>query len=210
MLDDDVERHGGVACGDLHGGRGDAATDVPDALHALGARQLARRATDGSRMAGIRSAVELPLAAIVPGTWRGVPLEPGTSLARSLAFGVPATTAVTFPLEPAADELADTVVPPSSGVTVRVTHLFACRVPLARVLLCNTLDYDSARSGLATQSGDDERDQAHRELERAPFAWAHRGLAAARERFVLLRSEATLPRFAAAYACAASEERAAP
>ena len=86
---------------------------------------VARCALTGSgadtRAAAIRRSVELRLAAIAP----------------ALLHTSDAGTAVTFPVAPGSATLFDTRVEPGPTVTLRVTHVFACVVPIAAALLCH-------------------------------------------------------------------------
>lgn len=166
---------------------------------------------DGPRMAAIRHAAYLPLAALVPspGTFARhlggsgatvVDALVGSGAAKlgyGLARHLPLTTAVTFPIAPGASELEEGTLPRRSTLTVRVTHLFHCAVPIVATLLCSRLEPPPA----------ERRDEVApwNELQHAPLATAHAELAASSARFVTLQAEATLPSQAAGYRYAGEE-----
>jgi len=84
-------------------------------------RALVRR--EPSRLNAIRAAVYLPLSVI------------GT-------FGVLrnfVATAITFPQAPGSDRAHEGDYGPTDDITVRVTYLFECEVPLAAQLMCDKL-----------------------------------------------------------------------
>lgn len=171
-------------------------TDSPSRLHGLDVRAA------GPRMAPIRNAVYGKLAAIVPArALAALGASPGTSVLDALGrtpalrliqapFYLPITTAITFPRAPGARELYEERVAPSARVTVRVTHLVTCTVPLVSLFMCETLTGRSARapiSGRAAQVIDEVID----ELGHAPAAELQPLLAGVRA--AVLQAEATMP-----------------
>lgn len=121
-------------------------------------------ATGGARWSSVRAAASLPLLSVSP-SYAQLVGEPkvyhavgGSAADRALTgagmynkFAV----AVTFPTRPGADSFR-TRFGPNDDVTVRVTYLFHCGVPMIAPILCNT--YPELRSG--------EPLRAHRELIR--------------------------------------------
>lgn len=217
VLDDDPSRYDGAARGDLRAGTDDDASgdqaigDVvgADDEPASGAEPLHH---DGARMAAIARAVHVPLAAISPGpTWmleaggitdrsvdRALGYAPLGRLLYGLRHHLGLTTGITFPTAPGASRFHTREVKGVALVTVRVTHLFACSVPIAARLVCGRLGWDPRRRRLASLGGAKNAD-AFAELARAPGASKHALLALAGARFALLRAEASLPAQEAPY-----------
>lgn len=176
----------------------------------------ARLGYGGVRMAAIGRAAHATLAAIAAEPsrvfqWLGVQ---NPSVASALGTGsvgralhgiavyAPFTTAVTFPVAPGASERREGTLPPDAPVTVRVTHLFDCAVPIGAALICRKLSWDADRGRLEWFGGDaedTEHTDAFDELRFAPGARDHSLLALARTRFAILRAEATLPAQSAPY-----------
>lgn len=231
ILEDDPARYGGAARRDLLAiGDTDVAWEerladvlgsgsVPAAESAAGSRI----GYGGARMAAIARAAHAPLAAITPEPgrileWLGLE-DPsvarafGSSPLRRLIHGLrhhlPLTTAVTLPIAPGAAALHESVVPVGAPVTVRVTHLFDCAVPIGAALLCDPIEWRAGLERLGWAGGDSTDDAAFDELRRAPGARDHALLAKADARFAVLRSEATLPAQHAPYRYA-SERSSAP
>jgi TadE-like protein len=169
----------------------------------------------GPRMAAIRRAVHVPLAAIAPEPWLATKMvlpvgstslqdvlgnAPSLRLLFALTVYLPATTAVTFPKEPGAKGSQHGHVETDGSVTVRVTHVVPCLVPVVRSLVCQRLTWDFIRGGLAVRGEADETtNEALSELSEAPqsgFQWL---LALGGVPVKLLRAEATLPAQSAPY-----------
>jgi len=116
----------------------------------------------GPRLRDIRFAVYLPLLAISPsieqiGGWFGIEFdmcnwqnEAKTSLRRAIgrcpalrfATGLVynrAAAAVTFPNAPGSDSFVQGALGPQDTVTLRVTYLYPCAVPLVSRFICNSL-----------------------------------------------------------------------
>lgn len=154
----------------------------------------------GARMAAIRAAAYLPLLALSPrpGALQG----PGAqSLGESLPadftsrmqFGLDflrAASVVTLHDGPERKALAVEPVDSHAHIAVRVTYLFPCGVPVARVLACRTLKAllsDAQGSSLAQR------------LVLAETLGVLDALAEANSRFVTFEAEATLPNQGARY-----------
>ncbi|MBN1653973.1 MAG: pilus assembly protein [Deltaproteobacteria bacterium] len=116
----------------------------------------------GPRLRDIRFAVYMPLLAISPsidqiGLWFGIDRNPyaqpsraGESLRSAIgehpelrfAAGLlynRVAAAITFPTGPGADSFVRSAFGPNDTVTVRVTYLYPCAVPLASRFVCNSL-----------------------------------------------------------------------
>ncbi len=108
----------------------------------------------GARLAAIRAAASIPLLAVSPSMdeilndpslLRAVGGNPAERAITGAALYDRTAVAVTFPTRPGASTFR-TRFGPNDDVTVRVTYLFHCGVPLADRLLCD--DYVSLRTGL--------------------------------------------------------------
>jgi hypothetical protein len=153
LLEDDPKHFGGEPDrGDLL--QGDAA-NIASELHAalgqvasLGAGATTSEPQGGARLQAIREAVYVPLAVLAPSS--GFLTSGGSRLATAIgsspllrfAFGAlvysRGAAAITLRAAPGSDEVLDEVGP-HDDVTVHVTYLFHCGVPLASLLLCNPL-----------------------------------------------------------------------
>jgi hypothetical protein len=154
-----------------------------------------------SRLSRVRRAAYLPLSVLAPALTTpevarlpGVPDDLAGALegpwARVLlgffAYGRVAT-AITFPESPGAGRLRDLAessepFADDAVVTVRVSHLYACSVPIARELVCDHVLKFVADAG---------------ELKHAE--WKAPALAAFGDRFLLIQAEASLPNQGAPY-----------
>jgi hypothetical protein len=200
------------------------------------------------RLERIRGAAYLPLSTLSPSyaqlaSWFGDLLgaedsKSGASVASALdapwqrivaglAYNRMAA-AVTFPEKPGANELhdlADIAFADSGVVTVRVTYLYSCNVPIARDLVCGTLfdmtglpkalhktlsalekpTLESVQAAYHTWSDDfpDEFAKFKRDMGELAQAEAFVGilplLMRPSERFAVLRAEASLPNQGAGY-----------
>lgn len=116
----------------------------------------------GPRLRDIRFAVYLPLLAISPsvdqiGRWFGINLDPThqqNEIKESLHGAIGdhpelrfvagllynrAAAAVTFPIAPGSDSFFQGAFGPDDTVTVRVTYLYPCAVPLVSSFMCDSL-----------------------------------------------------------------------
>jgi hypothetical protein len=207
VLEDDPKRHGGTPRRDVSDRGLDSSSAYTRLGRMLGLPKHAALSVfplGGPRMAAIRQAAHLPLAAIspdpklvalsaMPGSLRSVERALGSSGATRLSFGLfvytPLATAVTFPRAPGSRELMHDRLDALDHVTVRVTHIVPCAVPIAAQLLCKKL---GEMLGL-----DAERKAGLLELRHAPGHDAQRWLHPMR--VAILRAEATLPAQPAPY-----------
>lgn len=156
---------------------------------------------DEARVAPIRDAVHARLAAIVPpralAALAGAPgssvldalgRAPAERLAQAPLY-LPAVTAITFPRAPGSEALFEERVEPVDTITVRVTHLATCTIPLVAKIMCSALE--------DTEVG---------ELERAPAASMLSALARSGIRGVVLQAEANMPLQDAPYRYASQPE----
>ncbi len=165
----------------------------------------------GARMDPIRTAAYFPLLALAPrpSTLLGSDAQSlGDSLPEGfggrMQFGLDfsrAATVVTVHDVPGAEVLAVEPVEPKAPVTVRVTYLFHCAVPLARTLVCDTLSSlltpETSLFGFGTPTG--KNAALIRRLKLAEAPGALQMLAGPASRFVVLTAEATLPNQGASY-----------
>jgi hypothetical protein len=111
--------------------------------------------------------------------------------------------AVTFPASPGADQLLTGPLPQSSELTVRVTYLFTCHIPVVSTFLCDSFAELAVKRLLAATGfikHDHATEQGLRELQHAPLASAQALLWASGARMRVLRAEATMPAQRASYA----------
>lgn len=167
VLEDDPNRYGRAPRGSLSNGRASAAPSIEHALASLGLRTTAdsglgslygalageppqgQGPQQGARMTSIRQAAEFPLLALAP--MEDTIVRPkdgsvasslGASVAGQLIFALAYTRAaavITVHVS-GSDELASDPVARDAAVSVRVTYLYACGVPIVRALLCRSLD----------------------------------------------------------------------
>jgi hypothetical protein len=189
VLDDDPARYGGERRGRVELTGAAAGPSPVDAfLAGVGLGGGIGDAAGGARFRDIRSAAFIPLLAVAPSNSA---LDPDESLVRALGGGRTsasalrysrAALAVTFPAAPRAGSFR-TSFGPEEPVTVRVTYLFHCSVPLVPQLMCDGL------SGLRTRLLPEEQAQ----LDLALLSQLGQA------RFLVLRAEATLPNQGAGY-----------
>jgi len=104
-------------------------------------------AQHGARMAAIRLAAETPLLTLAPkvstlASTEHLERSLVSSSAAQLQFAsgyTEAATAVTVQRSEYSDELAIEPIDPKGSVTVAVTYLYQCDVPVVRALMCRTL-----------------------------------------------------------------------
>ena len=228
VLEDDPNRYGGAPRGSLSR-RAGAAPTIEHALASLGLRAAAdsgpgnlygafeepkvqaQGTQQGARMTSIRQAAEFPLLSLAP--MEGAVVRPkdgsvGSSLSATVAgqlifaLGYTRAAAVITVHVSSSDELAAEPVARDAAVTVRVTYLYACGVPLVRALLCRSLDsllgsphhsslFGSLLDGTTTPLG--------KRFELAEDRGGLQRLAGPGSFFAPLGAEATLPNQGAAY-----------
>ncbi|HEX4477069.1 MAG TPA: hypothetical protein VH142_18390 [Polyangiaceae bacterium] len=204
VLDDDPVHYSGAARGEL--GQATSPTDalvgvVNNVAQGMTFQKVLEQFTVTSRLDVIRRAASAPLAPFAPSASEVIQwFLPNTpeSVARAVGssgldrplFGLlaydAATVAVTFPDAPASTTLATTTVS-SDSVTVRVTYLFRCGVPVVAALACKSLT-DVLSDSNASRELAHVADTRERDL-----------LKGTHERFLVLTAEATLPRQSAGY-----------
>jgi hypothetical protein len=146
IIDDDPSHYGGAARGrlDLDGVTG--SRSPVDAFMAGAGFGGAAVVSGGARFRDIKSAAAIPLLAIAPiaaalDSEDSVRTAIGTGAGRA-ATGAEryndAATAVSFPTAPGAPGVR-TSFRPDDMVTVRVTYLFHCSIPLVPVLMCDSI-----------------------------------------------------------------------
>ena len=220
VLDDDPARYDGAERLTIHASAASDASSAGDLL-AIGEAwlgvvpplperpELPRLAGGmrgyGPRIAPIRNAVYAKLAAIVPArALAALAGAPGTSVLDALGRSpvvrlaqaplyLPVTTAITFPSAPGSEALLDERVEKAGPVTVRVTHLVTCTIPLVAAIMCRSVE------SLDTEEGGSE-------LDRAPGAALQPLLERAGVRGVVMRAEASMPLQHASYAYASQRE----
>ncbi len=194
VLDDDPRYYGGAPRNSLEGGLLPS-DPVDDYIQRLGlGGGPSASATGSARLQAIRGAASIPLLAIAS----PVGSEERTSVEAVIGSGRPedlaggsarynrAAVAVTFPEFPRARSLR-TRFGQDDDVTVRVTYLYHCGVPLIRYVMC-----DSPGDARASDGAD--------ELRFAERPWASEVLGLSGARFKVIQAEATLPNHGAPYA----------
>jgi len=145
-----------------------------------------------SRIEAIHTAVQAPLAALAPRGAAAGSLPPGrTEFAR-------AATAITFPSAPGATELLEDLAQ-AETITVRVTRLVPCAVPLAGWLLCKRPHWSARDKRLAFARESEPARQALEELKHARGAKVQRRLATGAVPLALLQAEASMAAQVAPY-----------
>lgn len=160
-----------------------AASSIPGDIGTIIEVIVALTGDRSDRMSEIRRAAWVPLIAISPSLESALgdytvenALKSGLTKVAASALYASASTAVTFYDEPRSTDMA-WEFDAHQQITTRVTHLFYCSVPLARMVICDEL-------------GDVESEEAVRaELSQT----SGRILSLWTGRFRALRAEATMP-----------------
>lgn len=211
------------------GATGDAVSVFLDGLGLGGGALPPATGSSGSaRLNAIRSAASIPLLSVAPSfeqlvgdpeVYKAVGGNPGSRAITGAALYNRAAVAVTFPTAPGANRFR-TRFGRDEDVTVRVTYLFHCGVPVASWYMCD--DYLSLRTGipraalqeLAARAGSgsatpeevaalvrrvrQSRERLGRaapgmdELAQAEAPWLGYLTALTSSRFVVIRAEATM------------------
>lgn len=148
VLEDDPKEYRDAPRGDLEAGADAWEASAADVLRKAGGRgERARQESSedgpqqGARMKAIRFAARAPLAILAPTH------EPSKDVAGVLEIGIrtasaytQAASTITIQDGPGSDLLARAQVPSDHGatVTVRVSYLYTCGVPVMRRVLCNS------------------------------------------------------------------------
>jgi len=239
VLSDDPRLYGDEPVNQIGGGGSGSGGDaVSDFLSSFGlgggAGPAASAGRGGQRLNAIRAAASLPLLAVSPSlgqltgdpnVYRAVGGNPDERAATGAALYNRTAMAVTFPSSPSARTFRSSWSN-NSPVTVRVTYMFHCGIPLVARLMCD--DYFSLASGVPTAalrdlatgaaSGADAREMASlvrrvriaeervsraqprmRELDYAEIPWLGALTLLTGSRFIVLQAEATLPNHGAPY-----------
>jgi len=208
VLEDPTDDYGGAPRGNLSKGKSDS-FDWSELLKRLGLASANVSSTDsskgapqhGARMAAIRLAATTPLLTLAPKI--GAMIS-GENLERSLvsnsavqlAFAyayTEATTAVAIKTDEWNDSLVVEPIDPKGSVTVEVTYLYNCGVPVVRSLLCSTL------SSLLDSHGDSAGAKKAERLSQFANPLALRVLTLMVGRYTILQGQATLTNQGAAY-----------
>ncbi|MEO7038060.1 MAG: TadE family protein [Polyangiaceae bacterium] len=219
VLEDDPNRYGGAPRGSLSKGTTTTAPSFEQALASLialpwlNSNALAPppRAQQGTRMAPIREAAEFPLIALAPREDMIVRPE-NESVATSLdasavghlvfALGYTRAAAVITVHLSGSDDLAAEPVDRHAAVSVHVTYLYACGVPIVRALICRSL---SSLLGAPHSPfpfgifGGSERSSLGQRFDLAEDPGGLERIAGPGSFFAPLSGEATLPNQGAAY-----------
>lgn len=247
VLEDDPQRFGGApqggvvyhaAAGEGHGGHELLVRQLAELLGVdvpVGELRGVVSGEAGARLAAIQRAAYLPLAALAPAPetlQRTFGLASGTlagagNLARFVVGALLYNRGAAVVTLRKADGSVAHCVGPTDDVTVRVTYLYTCTMPLVSALMCSTLDelsgldlldaatqshYRSAgERGLEGARGSSQELQADlqrageaagglsRELQYAASPELLLPFLASRAHFRLLSAEATLPNQGAHY-----------
>lgn len=220
ILDDDPA-HYGDPVGTLSPDESDASGDAPGweqlLLSALAAGSLESPASPGApsrrggpRLSAIRRAVSRPLSVLAPDptelasrlsgdVHRPVSATLGTGASRigvGLATYNDWAAAVTFPQGAGAAQLHVHAVPGEADmITVRVTYLYRCAVPVVAALMCDSITASALRGAA---------EGAFAELSRVPSPLGLAALLRGGGYHRVLRAEASLPRQSAGYSYTAA------
>ena len=219
VLEDDPNHYGDAPRGSLSKGRTAIAPSIERTLASLvrlpawaGSVGLGRTpgAQQGARMASIREAAEFPLLPLAPREDTvtrpqdgSVASSLGTSAAGQLVFALGYTRAaavITVHLG-GSEELAPEPVDRNAAVSVHVTYLYSCGVPLVRALICRSLSswLGAPSPSLWSRFGGGSRTPLGRRFELAEDPGGLERLARDGGFFAPLSGEATLPNQGAAY-----------
>ncbi|HEX2880182.1 MAG TPA: TadE family protein [Polyangiaceae bacterium] len=229
ILDDDPDRHS-TPRGALNGPAPEPSF-FASMQNALGLGEPAEQGPAGTRLAAIRKTAYVPLAALSPpidwilgtlGESAGnLNAAVSTDAARfALGFGVYNLSGaiVTLRAAPGSDELATDPIAPDAKITVHVTYLYYCAVPLVSALICDSLPSllggNAASDALDRLRADptaildvleqlqedvDDAKRLARELTRAELPALLAPLLLGSGRFAALEAEMTLPNQGARY-----------
>lgn len=229
VLEDDPTKYANAARGNLNDGDpsvGDldgilasvGLGGVTSALRDAGVADIGAKTDDrsgeqrGARMVSIRAATTMPLLLLAPnesavavgGTDSVAGSLPGDFVSRlpfSLAYTSVASV-ITVHTASDTEELAVVNIPRTAPITVRVTYLMPCGMPLARMLMCQPLakllksstDSPNVRAALSS-----EESVFARRLRHAQGVGALKDLVSPSARFIVLTAQTTLPNQGAAY-----------
>lgn len=216
VLEDDPNRYGGAPRGSLSKGRASAVPSIEQTIAGLvginawvnqGGLGEAQGAQQGARMVSIREAAEFPLLALAPRENaitrpqdESLATGLGTSAAGQLVFalGYTRAAAVVTVHVGGTDALASEPIARNAAVSVHVTYLYSCGVPLVRALICRSLSswLGAPRSSLL---GGGDRTPLGKRFDLAEDRGGLERFAGPGSFFAQLSGEATLPNQGAAY-----------
>jgi hypothetical protein len=214
VLEDTADDYGGAPRGDLSRGKS-ASFDWNALLGRLGvanngansyfpssSRDTSKTAVQhGARMAAIRLAATTPLLTLAPRMdsigsndtlERSLVSDSGAQLAYAYGY-TEAAAAVVVKSSESSDALAYDPIDPRGSVTVEVTYLYHCGVPVVRGLICRSLSYllDSHADGADTKNAERLSQFANPRVVTA--------LASSSGRYTILTGQATLTNQGANY-----------
>jgi hypothetical protein len=235
VLDDERDFYDGASLGELegHGTSNDVLHAIASLVDTSGGFPPAGPAAGSARLQAIRNAAYVPLATLAPspaflphlaGAW--ITSRLGTLVRFGFGFAVynRAAAMVSLREAPGSPNVVSGELNGPIDVTVHVTYLFPCLIPLANIMVCDDMigllglrstinavgdalssgssptDTAAAFEDLADQSIFSEEQQLVRqELGRAELPWLTYSLAFTDYRFSMLQAEATLPNQYAVY-----------
>jgi hypothetical protein len=232
ILEDDPKNYAGAPRGNLHDGT-PTAGDLEGLLAQLGLARIAKSVSlpsmphifgdmtgtrssqqRGARMVSIRAAATMPLLLLAPNetavTVVGADSLGGslpTDFVSRLPFSLEYTSlaaAITVHTSSGTEELAPEPIPRDAQVTVRVTYLMPCGVPVVSGLMCSTLASlleppTETPSAAASPAATPTQPAFARRLRHASGVSAIKDRVSPSARFVVLTAETTLPNQGAAY-----------
>lgn len=220
ILNDDPGELGEAPRGSLTEGDASSVTSAADLLAELepsGAASLPDSSSDddpnrvtqhGARMVPIRASAYFRLFALSPdaSVLEGTPVnDVATSLSSELgrraaaAFAYTRAATVVAVLSRPGSEQLPSEIDRKAPVTVRVTYVVHCGVPLARRLVCNSLRDLVASDEGEPDDTEDARAKLVRRFTEVEDRTGFEQLASSGQRFVVFEAEATLPNQGADY-----------
>ena len=162
ILDDDPQHYNDAPRNSLSGGSARFTDPVSGFVFALtGGVAPPAAFGDSARLQDIRAAASIPLLAVSPSlaelvhadsVYEAIGGKMHDSRTAGAAMYNRGAMAVTFPTSPGASSFRDSF-DVDDDVTVRVTYLFHCGVPLARYIMCESLP--SIKSGVSFDGVDE-------------------------------------------------------
>ncbi len=233
VLDDDPQYYNGAPRNSLSGGSPHTLDPVSAFALWMGVPPPALFSSDSPRLQDIRAAASIPLIAVSPNLsslvgYRSVANAIGAGdtdrLGSDAALYTRGAVAVTFPSAPGASSYR-TSFGKHDDVTVRVTYLYHCGVPLVRYLMCESVaslhsgvsldaiyDLDTIASHSGTTPAEIQRaiDRVQmrserigrwrvNELSKAEAPWLIDITALSGARYFVMSAESTLPNQGADY-----------
>lgn len=220
--DSGSDGHDGAARGDISHGAPLAASGVGALLRAFGLQASSLSPGEGSavepssesavpqqgaRMGPIRTAAYMPLLVLAPksgpiGTRpaslaKSLTSELVSELDSALAYTESATV-VTLHTRSGTETLATDPISPNASVTVRVSYLYECSIPLVRTFICRTLKALTETDDATTAAGKHAAELGAR-MRLAEVPGTLQTIAGPGALFYELRGEVTLPNQGAAY-----------